>query len=105
MLYSPCPYTNVHLLWYNGRLQISFQFLIPIHVMPNANEVIRYMENFLMSTGTWLRPFHDDVRILIILWLTKHGQLLTQWCDSHELHGYLLPPNLGNLLLEIHGQT
>jgi hypothetical protein len=54
------------LVWYNGSLQLFLQFLVPIHVMPNANEVIHYLENFLMSNGTWLRPFHNDVRIFLI---------------------------------------
>ena len=73
--------------------------------MPNANEVIHYLVKFLSSTGMWLRPFHIDVRIFLILWFTEHGQLLTERCDSHEFYVYLLPPNLGTLLLEIQGQT
>ena len=73
--------------------------------MPNANEVIHYLVKFLSSTGMWLRPFHIDVRIFLILWFTAHGQLLTQRCDSHEFYAYFLPPNLGTLLLEIQGQT
>jgi len=92
-------------VWYNGSLQLFLLFLVPTHVMPNANEITHYLENFLTSTGTWLRPFHNDVRIFLILWFTEHGQLLTQRCNRHELHGYLRPPNLGTLLVEIHGQT
>jgi hypothetical protein len=42
---------------------------------------------------------------LCILWFTEHGHLLTQQSKSQELHGYLLPPNLGILLLEIFGQA
>ena len=42
------------LVWYNGSLQLSLQFLVPIHVMPNANEVIHYLVNFLTSTGTYV---------------------------------------------------
>ena len=65
------------LVWYNGNLQLILQFLVPIHVMPNANEVIHCLENFLTSTGTWLRPFHNDVKIFLILQITEYGQLLT----------------------------
>ena len=42
---------------------------------------------------------------LCILWFTEHGHLLTQHCKSQELHGYLLPPNLGIFPLEIYGQA
>ena len=77
---------------------------VPTHIMSNANEVIHCLENFLMSTNTWLRPFHNDGGIFLILWFTEHGQILLS-SVSQELHGYLLPPNLGILLVEIHGQT
>lgn len=81
---------------YHGSLHLVLQFLAEIHDMPNPNEFIHYLEAFLTRSGSQLSHFHNSVSILLILWFTKHGQLLPKHCKSHELHRYLPPPKSWN---------
>jgi hypothetical protein len=86
-------------VWYNCSLHLFLQFLVPIH------EVIHYLVKFLTSTGsgwclsTMMSKSSSSCSSLSVV------SSLTQRCDNHEFYGYLIPPNLGTLVLEIQGQT
>lgn len=100
--FFPTYFYKYILVWYHCTHHLVLKFLAPIYEVANPSEVILYLEGFLASTGSQLRPFHNDVSILFIMWFTEYGHLFTQQCESYQLPRYMYPLNLG--ILEFNGK-